>query len=96
MPISPLLGIVIGGAFTIIAIVFFVIVRVRRAQTNGPEAEQKVLGGGANLGQNLSSTKPLLRSASPRDCAGDERDPDVIPAKYGNYMFLYFKLVVKN
>ncbi|XP_065168056.1 neural cell adhesion molecule 2 [Atheta coriaria] len=46
LPISPLLGIVIGGAFTIIAIVFFVIVRVRRAQTNGPEAEQKFLEAG--------------------------------------------------
>lgn len=82
LPISPLLGIVIGAAFTIIAIIMLIVIRVRRSNSQ-PEAvlEQKVIGGSHQ--HTLSSTKPLLRSSSPRDTS-DERDPDVIPAKYGN------------
>lgn len=37
---------------------------------------------GGSQHNTMSSTKPLLRSASPRDGA-DEKDPDVIPAKFG-------------
>ncbi|XP_018560909.1 neural cell adhesion molecule 2 [Anoplophora glabripennis] len=81
LPFSPVLGILIGAALTIIIVIVLVIIRVRRAQSQ-PEAslEQKVSGGPHN--NTVSSTKPLLRSASPREA--DERDPDVIPAKYGS------------
>ncbi|XP_017771245.1 PREDICTED: nephrin [Nicrophorus vespilloides] len=80
LPISPIIGIIIGTALTIIVMMLVIIV-VRRSekQTEGG-LDQKVIGG-QNLG--LSSTKPLLRSASPRDGI-DERDPDIIPAKYGS------------
>lgn len=83
LPFSPVLGILIGATLTIIIVIVLVIIRVRRAQSQ-PEAnlEQKVSGGPHN--NTVSSTKPLLRSASPRDA--DERDPDVIPAKYGKVM----------
>ncbi|KAJ8924236.1 hypothetical protein NQ315_007027 [Exocentrus adspersus] len=81
LPFSPVLGILIGATLTIIIVIVLVIIRVRRAQSQ-PEVslEQKVSGGAHN--NTVSSTKPLLRSASPRDV--DERDPDVIPAKYGS------------
>lgn len=82
LPISPLLGVVLGAAFTVIAVIMLIVIRVRRSH-NDPAAvmEQKVIGG-THHHHNLSSTKPLLRSSSPRDTS-DERDPDVIPAKYG-------------
>ncbi|KAB0794697.1 hypothetical protein PPYR_11536 [Photinus pyralis] len=82
LPISPLLGIVIGAAFTVIVVVMLIIIRVRKAHPQ-PEAlyEQKVVG--IPHHHNMSSTKPLLRSGSPREVS-DERDPDVIPAKYGS------------
>lgn len=56
-----------------------------RKSNSQPEAiyEQKVVG--ISQHHNVSSTKPLLRSSSPRE-AYDERDPDVIPAKYGTYL----------
>lgn len=81
LPISPLLGVVIGSAFTIIIIVLLIVIRMRKSNSQ-PEAiyEQKVVG--ISQHHNVSSTKPLLRSSSPRE-AYDERDPDVIPAKYG-------------
>lgn len=81
-----MLGILIGATLTTIIVILLVIIRVRRAQ-NQPEAarlEQKVSGGTHH--NTMSSTKPLLRSASPRDMV-DERDPDVIPAKYGNILY---------
>lgn len=83
MAFSPVLGILIGATLTMIIVILLVIVRVRKTQ-NQPEinnTEQKV-SVGSNHANAVSSTKPLLRSASPRDI--DERDPDVIPAKYGN------------
>lgn len=57
-----------------------IIIRVRRSQsTDSSTLEHKVIGGSHH--NTLSSTKPLLRSTSPKD--SDERDPDVIPAKFG-------------
>jgi hypothetical protein len=81
LPFSPVLGMLIGATLTIIIVILLVIIRVRRSQSQ-PEVtiEQKVAGGPHH--NTMSSTKPLLRSASPRDT--DERDPDVIPAKYGS------------
>lgn len=58
--------------------------RIRKGQSNqgASPLEQKVSSGTPTPNQNtMSSTKPLLSSCSPRDI--DERDPDVIPAKYG-------------
>lgn len=82
LAISPLLGILIGAALTIIIVVMIIVIRIRRNQEQ-PEAalEQKIIGS-SHHHNTLSSTKPLLRSSSPRDTS-DERDPDVIPAKYG-------------
>lgn len=89
---SPLLGVLIGATLTIIIVIILVIIRVRRSQSQ-PVAviEQKVAGGPHQ--NTMSTTKPLLRSASPRD-AIDERDPDVIPAKYGKACFCNAEIVI--
>lgn len=87
LTISPLLGTLSGAALTIIVIIMIIVIRLRRNQEQ-PETglEQKMIGSSHHHHHHhhntLSSTKPLLRSSSPRDTS-DERDPDVIPAKYG-------------
>nr|CAH7744196.1 unnamed protein product [Callosobruchus chinensis] len=82
---SPILGILIGATLTIIIVIFLIIVRIRRAQNQSGAAslEQKVSADSQQHQNTVSSTKPLLRSASPREI-DNERDPDVIPAKYGS------------
>lgn len=101
---SPLLGVVIGAVCTLIIIVLLVAVRLRRGHglrftfrdlktatpTAQPEHHQRLVAVGTGNGGSASS-KPLLRSVSPRE-ALDEQDPDVIPAKYGNYS--YFQTIV--
>lgn len=67
-----------------IIVILLIILRIKRAQNEegASPLEQKSLVGAPTHNQNIvSSTKPLLRSSSPREI--DERDPDVIPAKYG-------------
>ncbi|XP_050308280.1 nephrin [Anthonomus grandis grandis] len=79
--ISPMLGILIGATITIILVITIVVIRARQQESN-PQVmiEEKIAGVPDNC-NTTSSTKPLLRSASPRDI--DEKDPDIIPAKYG-------------
>ncbi|KAF7286927.1 hypothetical protein GWI33_003193 [Rhynchophorus ferrugineus] len=81
MGISPVLGVLMGATVTIVVVIVAIIVHVRKSQ-NGPEVilEEKMSGIPSHC-NTMSSTKPLLRSASPREL--DEKDPDVIPAKYG-------------
>ncbi|CAG9863888.1 unnamed protein product [Phyllotreta striolata] len=81
---SPILGVLVGATFTVIIVIFLIIVRIRKSQNASGSGvlEQKVSAGTTHHQNTTSSTKPLLRSASPRDA--DERDPDVIPAKYGS------------
>lgn len=81
---SPTLGILIGLTLTMIIIVLLIIIRIRRSEDDhgASPLEQKFAVAAATLSQNTtSSMKPLLRSTSPRE--SDERDPDVIPAKFG-------------
>lgn len=81
MSLSPLLGVVVGAALTVIVVVLLIILKVRQGHSPAQAIyEQKVIG--VSHHNTVSSTKPLLRSSSPRDTS-DERDPDVIPAKYG-------------
>nr|CAI5858944.1 unnamed protein product [Callosobruchus analis] len=75
----------IGTTLTIIIVILLIIVRIRRAQnqSGASSLEQKVSADSQQHQNTVSSTKPLLRSASPREI-DNERDPDVIPAKYGS------------
>ncbi|XP_074042436.1 sidestep II transmembrane protein, partial [Leptinotarsa decemlineata] len=81
--ISPILGILLGATLTVIIVIILVIVRIKRTQgcPGVGTLEHKSSVGPTNH-NTISSTKPLLRSTSPRDI--DERDPDVIPAKFGS------------
>lgn len=91
---------VIGAVCTLIIIVLLVAVRLRRGHglrftfrdlktatpTAQPDHHQRLVAVGTGNGGSASS-KPLLRSVSPRE-ALDEQDPDVIPAKYGKYIIM--------
>ncbi|XP_025832974.1 hemicentin-1 [Agrilus planipennis] len=80
LPLSPLLGILIGTAITIVLIAVIVTFRARRYHTKSEQAmfEQKA----DRVSQNLipPSSKPLLSRLSSRETS-DERDPDIIPVK---------------
>lgn len=73
----------IGAVVTLIVIILCVVVRIKKSQEFQADGnmEQKVVAVNPIANQGTIS-KPLLRSISPREV--DERDPDVIPAKYGN------------
>lgn len=81
----------IGAVITLIVIILCVVIRIRRSQGMQVDGnmEQKVVAINPTVNQS-NTTKPLLRSVSPREA--DERDPDVIPAKYGNkkQLFIFF------
>lgn len=92
---SPILGILIGATLTLIVIILLIILRIRRTKNNScssPLEQKLTVGGTARHHNTMSSTKPLLRSCSPREI--DERDPDVIPAKYGRKLFVSDKLAL--
>ncbi|CAH1124419.1 unnamed protein product [Ceutorhynchus assimilis] len=79
---SPVLGILVGAAGTVIAIAVLIILRMRDAKSNSQAIlDEKVSGVSRGQCNTMSSMKPLLRGSSPREL--DERDPDIIPAKYG-------------
>lgn len=87
---SPILGILIGATLTMVIIILLIILRIRRAQSIQVTMplEEKVSVGIPTHNQNtMSSLKPLLRSSSPRET--DERDPDIIPAKFGKFTKTY-------
>ncbi|KAL3287261.1 hypothetical protein HHI36_001737 [Cryptolaemus montrouzieri] len=70
-----------GATLTIIIVVVLVSWKVWKSTgyPNGTLGHKVVAGSGIHS-NTVCSTKPLLRSSSPRD--GDEKDPDIIPAKF--------------
>lgn len=88
IPMSPFLGIVIGAIVTIIILILLIALRIRNQTVSRDKpVEQKMvpMNMGAQTGQINVVKNTLNRSVSPREI--DERDPDVIPAKYGNYIY---------
>lgn len=82
----------IGATLTMIIVILLIILRIRRTQINqgASPLEQKISVRASLHNQNTtSSTKPLLRSSSPKEI--DERDPDIIPAKYGKFIQNLYK-----
>ncbi|XP_049820104.1 neural cell adhesion molecule 2, partial [Aethina tumida] len=79
---SPILGVFLGGTLTVVVVVLLIIIRIRRSKSHKEDNMEHKVGGGSVQPQHntLSSTKPLLRSTSPKDAD----DPDIIPAKYGS------------
>lgn len=81
MSISPVLGIIAGVVFTLIVIVLMILIRMRRSQESSDDDQKSVHE------QPGGITKTLHRNVSPREF--DERDPDIIPAKYGVFILTY-------
>lgn len=93
MPMSPFLGVVIGAIVTIIILILLIGVRIRsQAAARDRPTEQKIVSLNLAQGGQPNTVKTLNRSSSPREV--DERDPDVIPAKYGNYSRNIYRLKV--
>lgn len=90
---SPFLGVVIGAIVTIIILILLIGVRIRsQAAARDRPTEQKIVSLNLAQGGQPNTVKTLNRSSSPREV--DERDPDVIPAKYGNYSRNIYRLKV--
>ncbi|KAJ8951992.1 hypothetical protein NQ317_018674 [Molorchus minor] len=77
--LSPILSILIGIASTLI-LVIVICIRVRNSHTPFGSTQEQKRGVYNNI---TSSTKPLLRSTSPKEV--DEKEPDVVPAKYETF-----------
>ncbi|XP_068081758.1 neural cell adhesion molecule 2 [Anabrus simplex] len=76
LPISPILGMVVGAALTLLSIVLLVVVKVRRSRARGQGAAPR-----PDKLQASTLTVPNKEVAAGRDPT-DEKDPDVIPAKF--------------
>jgi hypothetical protein len=92
LPISPILGMIVGAALTFISVVLLVVVKFRRSRSNGdqdgrqPHVEKHSGPNSTSLLHSTPSGKELGPSGV-RDCPGDEKDPDIIPAKFGEFLF---------
>lgn len=85
---SPFLGVVIGAIVTIIILILLIALRIRsQAASREQPMEQKIISMNMTQTNQVNAAKTLNRSSSPREI--DERDPDVIPAKYGELRFLF-------
>ncbi|XP_023711739.1 nephrin isoform X2 [Cryptotermes secundus] len=87
LPISPILGMVVGAALTFISVVLLVVVKFRRSRSSGdqdshqPHVEKHSGPNNTSLLHSTPSGKDLATSGV-RDGPGDEKDPDIIPAKF--------------
>lgn len=92
LPISPILGMVVGAALTFISVVLLVVVKFRRSRSSGeqdgrqPHVEKHSGPNSTSLLHSTPSGKDLGPSGV-RDGPGDEKDPDIIPAKFGEFVF---------
>jgi hypothetical protein len=90
---------VVGAILTLITVVLLVVVKFRRSRSSGdqdghqPHTEKHSGPNSASLLHSTSSGKDLAPS-SVRDGPGDEKDPDIIPAKYGEFVFTTNKRVL--
>lgn len=90
IPFSPLLGMIVGAASTLICIVFLVIVKVRRNREHVQRVE-KPAGPACDTVADIASREipPGKETTTLVSREGDEKDPDIIPAKYGKYKVMF-------
>jgi hypothetical protein len=83
---------VVGAALTFISVVLLVVVKFRRSRSSEdqdgrqPHAEKHSGPNSTSLLHSTPSGKDL-GSSGVRDGPGDEKDPDIIPAKFGEFVF---------
>lgn len=76
-------GALVGGLLSLVVLGALVALRARRSRGAGaPSAPQ----------QEKRWPPPVPKPAPPD--AGDDRDPDLIPATYGKYIFFYIMLLI--
>ncbi|XP_069700710.1 neural cell adhesion molecule 2-like [Periplaneta americana] len=87
LPISPILGMVVGAALTLLSVVLLVVVKIRRSRSGRdqdgrqPHAEKHVGPNNTSLHHTAQGGKDLGPSGG-REGVADEKDPDIIPAKF--------------
>lgn len=90
--ISPILGMVVGATLTLLSVVLLVVVKLRRSRSGRdqdgrqPHAEKHSGPNSTSLLHATPGSKDLGPSGG-RDGVGDEKDPDIIPAKFGEFVF---------
>lgn len=83
---------VTGAAITLLFIIFFVMATLRRLRSGRdqdgcqPHAEKHSGPNSTSLLHPAPGGKDLGPSGG-RDGVGDEKDPDIIPAKFGEFVF---------
>jgi hypothetical protein len=93
LPISPILGMVVGAALTLLSVVLLVVVKLRRSRSGRdqdcrqPHAEKFSGRNSTSLLHSAQGGKDLVSSGGGKDGVGDEKDPDIIPAKFGEFLF---------
>lgn len=92
LPISPILGMVVGAALTCVSVVLIVVVKFRRSRSSGDQDDhqphsEKLSGPNSTSLLHSASSGKDLGSSGARDGPGDEKDPDIIPAKFGEFIF---------
>lgn len=75
LPISAAVGVAAGACLTILLVVFLVAIKIKRSQSPGSQPHA--------VSHDKTTAAPVEKVSS-REVA-DEKDPDVIPAKFGNY-----------
>jgi hypothetical protein len=90
---------VVGAALTFISVVLLVVVKFRRSRSSGdqdgrqPHVEKHSGTNSTSLVHSTTSGKDLGASGV-RDGPGDEKDPDIIPAKFGEFVFTTKKVLM--
>jgi hypothetical protein len=99
LPISPILGMVVGAALTLLSVVLIVVVKLRRSRSgrdqdgHQPHAEKHSGPNSTSLLHSAPGSKDFGPSGC-RDGVGDEKDPDIIPAKFGECFLTIKKCVM--
>lgn len=86
--LSPILGVIAGAALTLLAVIFVIVVKVRRSRSVPPARTHDV-----TVAKHAATHHSVAMVAlGTKDIAQgrempDEKDPDIIPAKYGKMSY---------
>jgi len=90
---------ILGMALTLLSVVLLVVVKLRRSRSGRdqdgrqPHAEKHSGSNSTSLLHVTPGGKELGPSGV-RDCVGDEKDPDIIPAKFGEFLLTAMNVVM--
>lgn len=95
LPMSPILGMVVGTALTLLSVVLLVVVKLRRSRSDRDQDGRQLQTEkhSAPNSTSLLHLTPAGKDLGPsgvRENFGDEKDPDIIPAKFGEFFTYRF------